>query len=195
MNNTMLNQLRSHLWTHFDKNRKIDISGIYRIHNANGDIIYVGQSQNIHSRLLSHFTGNTHTRNFVDEMIYATYREIKEPELISFMEMSYILCFRPKYNAQINDSEEYIEEYSEFPVNEFLTSIDEFVSTLEPENVHRVKPIDLFEEYELFCDSNGKKFINKKLDLYSAIEKKFECYTKVVKIKNISVRVYYINKF
>jgi predicted GIY-YIG superfamily endonuclease len=194
MNSTMIMQLKSHSWHHFNENIKISKSGIYRIHNQNNNIIYIGQSMNLKDRLVNHFKGHTHTNHFVDEMCFATYMEIESVQLMNYMENSYIWAFKPKYNVKqlsLMESETDSENHDLFQeenIPDAVTSIDEYVNQLE--RVVQIKPIDLFNDYKKWCTIKGKRFIDKKKSLYKSIEQKFNCRVKNVYLNGKTTKVY-----
>ncbi|MBI9036073.1 MAG: GIY-YIG nuclease family protein [Bacteroidales bacterium] len=92
-----------------------ELAGVYFFHNDKGDIIYVGKSKNIHSRVISHFNNNRSKKALEMKLEIADISyEICGSELISLLLESHEIKTRlPKYNrAQRRTSFQYgIYEY------------------------------------------------------------------------------------
>jgi DNA polymerase-3 subunit epsilon len=74
-------------------------TGIYYIHNENGDLIYIGKSKNIKKRVNQHFTGTTHKCKKIQRDVYAVTYEETGSELIALLkESEEIKINKPIYN-------------------------------------------------------------------------------------------------
>lgn len=80
-------------------------TGVYYLHNEQGDIIYVGKSKNIRKRMNQHFTNQSaKSREMQNEVSAVTY-EYTGNELIALLrENQDIKKFKPKYNQALKRS-------------------------------------------------------------------------------------------
>jgi len=77
-------------------------TGVYYFHNANGDVIYVGKSKNIKTRVFSHFNNENSERaqRMVDEIHEISY-ELTGSELVALLlESQEIKIHKTKYNRK-----------------------------------------------------------------------------------------------
>jgi len=75
-------------------------TGVYYLHNQQGEIIYVGKSKNIRTRVFSHFSNENTSRalKMADEIFDISY-ELTGSELIALLlESNEIKNHKPKYN-------------------------------------------------------------------------------------------------
>jgi len=76
-------------------------AGVYYFHNQAGDVIYVGMSKNIHTRILQHFQVNPKLKkivNFKTDIADITYEETGN-ELVALLYECYLIKkLQPKYN-------------------------------------------------------------------------------------------------
>lgn len=63
-------------------------TGIYYIHNENGDLIYIGKSKNIKKRVNQHFTGTNSKSKKIQRDVYAVTYEETGSELIALLKES-----------------------------------------------------------------------------------------------------------
>jgi DNA polymerase-3 subunit epsilon len=74
-------------------------TGIYYIHNENGDLIYIGKSKNIKKRVNQHFTGTNSKSKKIQRDVYAVTYEETGSELIALLkESEEIKVNKPIYN-------------------------------------------------------------------------------------------------
>ena len=96
--------LREHVRTHAE-NRP----GVYRMTGAGGEILYVGKSVRIRSRLLSYFRAEPHEK--ATELVRTAERILwdYEPNEFSALltEMRQIKAWRPRYNVEYNRKKVY----------------------------------------------------------------------------------------
>ena len=64
------------------------VTGIYYIHKANGDIIYIGKSKNIRKRINQHFTSTTHKSKKIQLQVAAVTYETTGSELVALLKES-----------------------------------------------------------------------------------------------------------
>ncbi len=100
-----LGQLNSSMFYHIDakiiKNMPEE-PGVYYFHDHNGDIIYIGKSKNIRTRVFSHFSDgkSERTLKMIDEIHNISY-ELTGSELIALLlESDEIKTQKPKYNRR-----------------------------------------------------------------------------------------------
>ena len=100
-----LGQLNSGMFYHIDAKVVKSLPeepGVYYFHDHNGDIIYIGKSKNIRTRVFSHFSNEKSERalKMIDEVHNITY-ELTGSELIAFLlESDEIKTHKPKYNRR-----------------------------------------------------------------------------------------------
>lgn len=74
-------------------------TGIYYMHNEQGEIIYIGKSRNIKKRVNSHFTGKTNKCKKIQLEVFAVTYEETGSELIALLkECEEIKINKPRYN-------------------------------------------------------------------------------------------------
>lgn len=77
-------------------------TGVYYMHNENGDIIYIGKSKNIQKRLLQHFTSDNRKSKVMQLEVHSVTYEKTGNELISLLlENDEIKRHKPKYNKAL----------------------------------------------------------------------------------------------
>ncbi|WP_180953434.1 GIY-YIG nuclease family protein [Bacillus sp. T33-2] len=81
-------------------------SGIYLFYNEDSEICYIGKAKDLRSRITSHLTGATHTRDIYKEFFAFSllYME-KYDEEVNDIEKDIIKTLNPKYNVIHNDLE------------------------------------------------------------------------------------------
>ena len=78
------------------------VTGIYYIHKANGDIIYIGKSKNIRKRINQHFTSTTHKSKKIQLQVTAVTYETTGSELVALLkESEEIKHNKPIYNRAL----------------------------------------------------------------------------------------------
>jgi DNA polymerase-3 subunit epsilon len=76
-------------------------TGIYYIHNEQGDIIYIGKSKNIKKRVNQHFTGTNAKSKKMQRDVYAVTYEETGSELVALLkESEEIKINKPLYNRE-----------------------------------------------------------------------------------------------
>jgi len=75
------------------------ITGVYYLHNEEGEIIYIGKSKNIRKRINQHFTNDHHTSKEVQKEVASVSFEATGNELIALLkENEEIKQNKPKFN-------------------------------------------------------------------------------------------------
>jgi len=78
------------------------ITGVYYLHNEEGDIIYIGKSKNIRKRINQHFTSDYHKSKEVQKEVASVSFEATGNELIALLkENEEIKQNKPKYNKAL----------------------------------------------------------------------------------------------
>jgi DNA polymerase-3 subunit epsilon len=81
------------------------ITGVYYIHNAEGNIIYIGKSKNIKKRINQHFTSQTHKSKKIQHQVAAVTYEDTGSELVALLkESEEIKRNKPKFNRALRRS-------------------------------------------------------------------------------------------
>jgi len=80
--------------------------GVYYFHNDNGDIIYIGKSVNIKSRVMSHLSNNDHKREIEmrEKIASVTYEQTGSDLVASLLESSEIKKHKPVFNRSLRRS-------------------------------------------------------------------------------------------
>ncbi|MCK9399656.1 MAG: exonuclease domain-containing protein [Bacteroidales bacterium] len=80
--------------------------GVYYFHDENGDIIYIGKSVNIKSRVMSHLNNNDHRREIeMRERIASVTHELTGSDLVaSLLESAEIKKHKPVFNRSLRRS-------------------------------------------------------------------------------------------
>lgn len=74
-------------------------TGIYYVHNAKGNIIYIGRSKNIKRRLNKHFTGTDNKSKRIQKLVHAvTYEETGNELIASLKEYEELRHNKPELN-------------------------------------------------------------------------------------------------
>ena len=77
-------------------------TGVYYMHNAEGDIIYIGKSKNIKQRINQHFIGDTPKSKKIQlEVEAVTYEETGSELLALLKESAEIKYHKPKFNRAL----------------------------------------------------------------------------------------------
>jgi len=78
------------------------ITGVYYLHNGEGEIIYIGKSKNIRKRINQHFTNDYHKSKEVQKEVASVSFEATGNELIALLkENEEIKQNKPKYNKAL----------------------------------------------------------------------------------------------
>lgn len=75
--------------------------GIYRMYNANKEIIYVGKSNDLHRRLHEHYSKKSNTDYFIDEVVKHEVIFENNPVFQTLLESIFIAYHQPKYNDEV----------------------------------------------------------------------------------------------
>lgn len=80
-------------------------TGVYYIYNANGDIIYIGKSNNIRKRIIQHFTGTNSKSKKIQKLVSAVTFEKTGSELAALLkESAEIKTNKPFFNRALGRS-------------------------------------------------------------------------------------------
>lgn len=97
-------------------------TGIYFMYNENKDLMYIGKTIHLNSRVADHLAGRTHTDDICHNFKYIKYVEIDNEELLDDYETYYINLYKPKLNVSkvyTYRSERYTPKYNS-KLNEFI---------------------------------------------------------------------------
>ena len=138
-------------------------TGIYYIHNDNGDLIYIGKSRNIKKRINQHFTGTSSKSKKIQREVFAvTYEETGSDLIALLKESEEIKINKPIYNRAQRKSIFQWALYAEKDVNGYLVlklqkadgrkkEITSFTSVQEGKNLL----LQITEKYNLCQKLNG----------------------------------------
>ncbi|REE08268.1 DNA polymerase-3 subunit epsilon [Winogradskyella pacifica] len=77
-------------------------TGVYYIHNANGEIIYIGKSNNIRKRIIQHFTGTNSKSKKIQKLVSTVTYEKTGSELAALLkESAEIKANKPIFNRAL----------------------------------------------------------------------------------------------
>lgn len=148
-------------------------SGIYFIYNRKGELVYVGRTKCLRTRLTDHFAGRTHTKQFFKDFYEFRYMVVKNKTERKIYELYAINTLKPKYNqADIYDDEEF-----EDVIDDEKEKLAHFVLQLLkvnkgiPLGIHVIKQIcennnfvdvNLFDDFvQRYLNENGVLFHGK----------------------------------
>ncbi|MGB0789427.1 MAG: exonuclease domain-containing protein [Marinirhabdus sp.] len=82
------------------------VCGVYYVHNAKGEIIYMGKSKNIKKRLTQHFTDDTQKAKRIQlEVSQVTYEKTGNELIAQLKEHEEIKQNRPRYNRALRNAQ------------------------------------------------------------------------------------------
>ena len=126
------------------------VTGVYYIHKADGEIIYIGKSKNIKSRINQHFTGQTPKSKKIQLEVSSVTYDKTGSELVALLkESEEIKRNKPKFNRALRRTV--------FTHGLFSFRDAEGYINLKIEKIKgKQKPITTFSNHE-----SGKSFMNK----------------------------------
>ena len=126
------------------------VTGVYYIHKADGEIIYIGKSKNIKSRINQHFTGQTPKSKKIQlEVATVTYDETGSELVALLKESEEIKRNKPKFNRALRRT---IFTHGLFSFRDAEGYINLKIEKIKGNH----KPITTFSNHE-----SGKSFMNK----------------------------------
>lgn len=136
------------------------ITGVYYMHNSNGEIIYIGKSKNIKKRVNQHFTSdNPKSKKIQLQVVAVTYEETGSELVALLKESEEIKRNKPIYNRALRRTIFTHGLYSFTDNHGYLN--------LKVANINgREKPITTFSNLQ-----SGKSFISKVTDEYKLCQK------------------------
>lgn len=153
-------------------------TGVYYIHKADGEIIYIGKSRNIKKRVNQHFTTTNPKSKKIQQLVVAVTYELTGSELVALLkECEEIKRNTPVFNRAMRR-------------NLFTHGLFSFVDDNDYINFKiaqvngKVKPITTFSNLQ-----SGKSFIQKALEDYNLCQKlvglrsgKSSCFNHEIKV-------------
>ena len=136
------------------------ITGVYYIHKADGDIIYIGKSNNIKKRINQHFTNTNHKSKKIQTQVTAVTYEATGSELVALLkESEEIKRIKPIHNRALRRNIFTHALYSFKDENNYVNLKIDVADG-------RKKPITTFSNRQ-----SGKSFITKAVDDYNLCQK------------------------
>lgn len=135
-------------------------TGVYYIHNSNGEIIYIGKSKNIKKRINQHFTNTSHKSKKIQLQANTVTYEETGSELIALLkESEEIKRIKPIYNRALRRT---IFTHALYSYLDDANYINFKIDKVDG----RKKPITTFSNRE-----SGKSFITKAIEDYHLCQK------------------------
>jgi DNA polymerase-3 subunit epsilon len=135
-------------------------TGVYYIHNAEGDIIYIGKSKNIKQRINQHFVGNAPKSKKIQLEVEAVTYEDTGSELLALLkESAEIKYHKPKYNRALRRT---IFTHGLFSFMDSEGYLNLNIEKIRSEN----KPITTFANIQ-----SGKSFMTKVVEKHQLCQK------------------------
>lgn len=116
------------------------VPGVYYFHNVKGKIIYVGKAKNIRSRVNSHFSNNSTTKqkqNFISNVHSISFKECATELMASILESAEIKRIWPAFNSSQKRWEDVYGIYSYEDQNGYMRLCIE-------KNKKNLKPVTTF---------------------------------------------------
>ncbi|WNH07550.1 exonuclease domain-containing protein [Thalassobellus suaedae] len=136
------------------------ITGVYYIHKANGDIIYIGKSNNIKKRINQHFTNTNQKSKKIQIHVHSVSYEATGSELVALLkESEEIKRIKPIYNRALRRNIFTHALYSFKDENDYINLKIDIADG-------RKKPITTFSNRQ-----SGKSFITKAVEDYNLCQK------------------------
>lgn len=136
------------------------ITGVYYIHKADGEIIYIGKSNNIKKRINQHFTNSNHKSKKIQVQVTAVTYEATGSELVALLkESEEIKRVKPIHNRALRRNIFTHALYSFKDENNYLNLKIDIADG-------RKKPITTFSNRQ-----SGKSFITKAVEDYNLCQK------------------------
>ncbi|GAA3589604.1 exonuclease domain-containing protein [Flavivirga amylovorans] len=136
------------------------ITGVYYIHNANGDIIYIGKSNNIKKRINQHFTSTNQKSKKIQAQVTAVTYEATGSELVALLkESEEIKRVKPIFNRALRRTSFTHALYSFKDENDYINLKIDIADG-------RKKAITTFSNKQ-----SGKSFMNRAIEDYKLCQK------------------------
>ncbi len=136
------------------------LTGVYYIHNANGEIIYIGKSNNIKKRINQHFTNTSPKSKKIQSLVAAVTYEATGSELVALLkESEEIKRNKPIFNRALRRTIFTHALYS-------FTDKNNYINLKIDVADGRKKPITTFSNRQ-----SGKSFITKITSDYNLCQK------------------------
>ena len=136
------------------------ITGVYYIHKANGDIIYIGKSKNIKQRINQHFTSTNQKSKKMQAQVSAVTYDATGSELVALLkESEEIKRLKPIFNRALRRASFTHALYSFIDHNNYINLKIDVADG-------RKKPITTFSNKQ-----SGKSFITKAVEDYRLCQK------------------------
>ncbi len=136
------------------------VTGVYYMHNDNGDIIYIGKSNNIKKRITQHFTNKSSKSKKIQKLVRTVTYEKTGSELAALLkESEEIKKNKPLLNRALRGSIFTYALYSYIDENGYINLKIDIAD-------HEISSITTFT-----TKSNGKHFMLKATDHYNLCQK------------------------
>ena len=135
-------------------------TGVYYLHDIDGNIVYIGKSKNIKSRISQHFVGETPKSKKIQlEVATVTYEKTGSELLALLKESQEIKYHKPKFNRALRRTVFTHGLFHYLDENGYLN--------LKIEKINgKTKPITTFSNIQ-----SGKSFMNKMVEKYNLCQK------------------------
>ncbi|WP_179022550.1 exonuclease domain-containing protein [Winogradskyella forsetii] len=135
-------------------------TGVYYIHNSDGDIIYIGKSKNIRKRIIQHFTGTNSKSKKIQKLVSTVTYEKTGNELAALLKESLeIKKNKPIFNRALR---RHIFSHALYSFTDKNGYVNLHIDTSDREEI----PITTFS-----TRASGKHFMFKVVDEYNLCQK------------------------
>ncbi len=150
-----------------------NVSGLYYLHNREGQIIYIGISKNIKSRVLQHLTGKTNKSLKIQLEINSVSYENCGYELISILrEADEIMEHKPKFNKALKKEINKFglelcfdrNEYKFLRISHYEDNIN-YLETYSSLKIANKRLLNIFETYKI-QERKKNKLNNLNIDMF-----------------------------
>ncbi len=141
-------------------------TGVYYMHNAKGEIIYIGKSNNIRKRIIQHFTGTNSKSKKIQKLVHTVTFEKTGSELAALLkESAEIKANKPIFNRALRRTIFTHALYSS-------TDKNGYINLFIDKSNRKETPITTFS-----TRTSGKHFLFKAVETYNLCQKLTGLYT------------------
>ncbi len=158
-------------------NKMPEATGVYFMHNANGEIIYIGKSKNIKKRINQHFTNTSQKSKKIQLHVFDVSYETTGSELVALLkESAAIKVNKPIFNRALRQSVFTYGLYAYFDANGYQNLKIAKITDSQ-------KPITTFTNLQ-----SAKHFMFKTVEKYNLCQKLTGLYTTTSNCFNYTIK-------
>jgi hypothetical protein len=129
---------------------------VYKFHNAQDIVIYIGMANDLKQRLNFHFSKSqsSNTKDFIDEVVFISYYDNEDVEIIKYLEKVYIQIHNDTiYNKMLNPNKDGTN-LQPMPTQK-MSRFERFLDSLTLEDVLDKRPPEIFENFLAFIKKDN----------------------------------------